>query len=314
MDRANKITIGPLNRGEGQIYGYTLRQSLFRVTKGWAIVAIKIKGLKHMFESVPRVHESVQHIIRNLKHVVIKSSDKRDFDIVLKASEPCIVTAKSFELPSEAEIINPDQIICTITAQTNFELHCLVRLGQGFIQEEDIDKPSDMWAIGANFCPVVRVMHDVQEIVSGRAIDLEELTLNIETNGSVTPRQALEQACTRMCSIFGKLQVNQVQDEHTMPFNALYDPILDESIDALRLTVKIRAKLIEHNIHKLGDLVTSTKEHLRNIPGLGDKALLKIKLALQEYSSNLELESFVNGWRQNTDESDVSNGISEQDA
>lgn len=299
VEHKANLTIKPLHKGEGRIIGYLFRQFLSQSVRGNAISGLKIEGIDSVYTAIPKIYEDVYKIISNLKKIIIKTKNKNDFIIRVNVSEIGEVRAKDFILPAGVEIVNPEQLICKITEQTDFKMNCLVSSGVGFVSETEMElwqKNNNMWMIGANYGPVTNVKTEVSDIASGRNVAMEELVMEIQTNGSVTPLEAATQVAQRICDML-KGFLTQTSEEIPSAENVShlqFDQILLESISTLGLGNRAQACMEHLKIGQLGDLVSKSVADLLAVPNIGQNTVNEITSKLA--SKGLELEMVVSGW------------------
>lgn len=306
----SKIVFSPLLKGEGDILAYFLRQFLFRAIKGYGIIAIRIKDVPHNFSAISNVLEDTSRIIANLKQVVIKSTLQERFTIKLIANESGDVMAQNFHTPEEVTIVNPQQYICHMTSATELEIECLVDQGYGYQEEESINNiDAHMWPIGVNFCPIINVHHVVQSLAAGRFVEMEQLHLYVETNGSIQPLDSIIIAAGRVHKVLGSFNKKSNANHHShnhevhikqeSTHQSTLDQqksILSEDIEILKLKPRVYKRLKAEAIHKIRDLVTCSSEELKNIEGIGETSLNDINDSLREY--NLSLNMVLSNWQE----------------
>jgi DNA-directed RNA polymerase subunit alpha len=289
------FTIEPLHTGYGMTLGNSLRRVLLSSISGAAITSFKIEGVTHEFTTVPGVKEDVVDIMLNLKGIRFKvySQEPQDLRIVKKGKGP--VTAKDIETNADVEVVNPDHHIATIDdGSKSVVIDLVVETGRGYrtIDEVSVYKRSDMIALDAVFSPVLRVRYKVEHTRVGQITDLDKLNLTVDTDGSITPRDAFEEASAILVNQYTMLAgQTRVEMSSPEPENEIVEDDSDEPaelmtpIEELNLSARTTNALINNEIHNLKDLVTLSDSELRDLRGFGNKALEEVK----DKISNMEL-------------------------
>ncbi len=301
------------NRGSYEIdglypgYGHTLGNSLRRVIlssiEGAAITSIKIKGVAHEFSALDGVKDDVIMMILNLKKLRIKLHSAEPQILKLSAKSVGRVTGADLKLPSQVEIMNPEQYVNEITDKNGeIEMEMTVERGMGFVSKENIQK--DRVEIGtisldALFSPVRRVNYEVENMRVGNRTDFNKLTIMVETDGSIGPREALEHAISTMISQlkaivgFKEDEIEPVRDteptkkETTIDKDAI-DDILKTRIESLDMSQRTINALQNANIRTLGGLARKKEKDILEIEGMGTKGITEIKKVLKEYDIELK--------------------------
>jgi DNA-directed RNA polymerase subunit alpha len=289
------FTIEPLHTGYGMTLGNSLRRVLLSSISGAAITSFKIEGVTHEFTTVPGVKEDVVDIMLNLKGIRFKvySQEPQDLRIVKKGKGP--VTAKDIETNADVEVVNPDHHIATIDdGSKSVIIDLVVETGRGYRTIDEISnyKRSDMIALDAIFSPVLRVRYKVEHTRVGQITDLDKLNLTVDTDGSITPRDAFEEASAILVNQYTMLAgQTRVEMSSPEPENEIVEDDSDEPaelmtpIEELNLSARTTNALINNDIHNLKDLVTLSDSELRDLRGFGNKALEEVK----DKISNMEL-------------------------
>jgi len=278
-------------------YGYTLGNSIRRIIissiPGVAITSISIEGVKHEFSSIEGIKEDVISIILNLKAVHFKIHNDEAQKISLKIKGPKVVTAGDIEASSSVEIINKDAYICEITGKNSLNIEMTLEKGIGYISKEQVEK--ERTAIGdialdASFTPVKRASYEVENMRVGDRTDHNRLRLSIETDGSITPKEVLEYSIFTMIT---QLQAVVGFKEAVSVNNDMYsDNMLEEKVDLEDSPTKIKIEELEFStrtenallaggIKTLSGLLKKSELDLKNLGGLGDKAIEEIKELLE---------------------------------
>ncbi len=288
-------------------YGHTLGNSLRRVIlssiEGAAITTIKIKGVSHEFSSIEGVKDDVIMMILNLKKLRIKlhSSEPQTLKLSVKGSK--IVTGADLKVPSQVEVMNPEQYVNEITDKNGeIEMEMTVERGMGFVSKENVQKERveiGTIALDAIFSPVRRVNYEVENMRVGNRTDFNKLTIMIETDGSIGPREALEHAITTMISQL-KAIVGFKEDEIEMTPEAMpaakapsvdkdaIDDILKTRIESLEMSQRTINALMNANIRTLGGLARKKEKDILEIEGMGTKGITEIKKVLKEFDLELK--------------------------
>lgn len=255
---------------------------------GAAIVAFKIDGVSHEFTSIEGVKEDVVDIMLNLKNIKFKAHTDSPVELRLEKTGAGTITAKDIKANAEMEVVNPDQIIATIDDdKTKFAMDIVVESGHGYktIEEASEDRiHSDMIAVDAIFTPVLRVRYKVDNTRVGQVSNLDRLDLTIETDGSLSPREAFEQASAILANQYTALAGSTTIEAAP----ALGEEAKDEaselhtSIEDLNLTARTTNALVNNDIRTVHDLVNLTEQDLRELKGFGSKALDEVKDKIAE--------------------------------
>lgn len=300
-----RIALEPLERGFGHTLGNALRRILLSSMSGCAITDVTIDGVLHEYSALDGIQEDVLDIILNLKQVSLSilSEDKDELELSLNKQGPCSVTAGDITLTHDVEVHNPDLVIANITGDTSLNMTMKVVRGLGY-QPANVraasneDRPIGGLQLDASFSPVVRVAYDVEAARVEQRTDLDRLVINLETDGSLDPEDAIRTAATILqdqLSNFVYLQDSTgVEPAAQAPEKPAIDPILLRPVDDLELTVRSANCLKAENIFLIGDLIQRTEVELLKTPNLGKKSLTEIKdvLANRGLSLGMRLENW----------------------
>jgi DNA-directed RNA polymerase subunit alpha len=293
------FVIEPLHSGYGMTLGNSLRRVLLSSIAGAAVTAFKIEGTTHEFTSVPGVKEDVVDIALNLKGVRFRVYGGETQTLRITKTGKGNVTAKDIQTNADVEVVNPDHIIATIDdAKAKLTVDLIVEVGRGYrtIEEGSAKKPSDMIALDAIFSPVLRVRYKVENTRVGQATDLDRLLITVDTDGSITPQDAFEEASAilvnQYTALAGKTRVPiaEVAQEAGVGSDLEFgSEVLDSeatalstSIEDLNLTARTTNALINNDIHTIRDLFALNDAELRDLKGFGSKALDEVKEKLAE--------------------------------
>ncbi len=300
-DNANKaeITVEPLEKGYGLTLGNALRRVLLSSIQGAAVTAIKIDNALHEFTSVPGVREDVTDIVLNVKSLAIKSHNPERQRAYIKAKGPCVVTAEMIETNADTEIIDKDAIICTLEKNAEFNMELIIDTGKGYIpanQHKQEDAPIGIIPVDALYSPVKRVSYKILDSRVGQFTDYDKLVLTIETNGAVTPEDAVAFSAR---IIQDQLQLFINFEEVDMPAEEEIEELsfnknLLRKVEELELSVRSANCLKNDNIVYIGDLVRKTEAEMLKTPNFGRKSLNEIKEVLSEMGLRFGME--VEDW------------------
>lgn len=282
------FVIEPLHAGYGNTLGNSLRRVLLSSIRGGAIVAFRIEGASHEFTTVKGVKEDVVDIMLNLKQVRLNVHTDEPVELRLEKKGAGTITAGDIKTNADVEIVNPDQVIATIDDPKKSVLFdIVVESGRGYrtIEESSVKRVhSDMIAIDAVFSPVLRVRFKVDSTRVGQETNLDKLALTVETDGSITPREAFEEAAAILVNQYTALAGSTSVEAAPALGQDLEDEAseLNTPIEELNLTARTANALINNEIRTVHDLVTLTEQDLRELKGFGSKALDEVKDKLAE--------------------------------
>ncbi|MBO6056234.1 MAG: DNA-directed RNA polymerase subunit alpha [Alphaproteobacteria bacterium] len=305
--RKATIVAEPLERGFGVTLGNALRRVLLSSLKGAAVTSIKIDGVVHEFSTIPGVTEDVTDIILNVKSLPLKYEGDTPRKMKISVVGPCDVTAGMFELGAEIELLNPDHHICTVADGVTFNMEMTVAVGRGYVvasQNKTENAPVGTLFVDSIFNPVKKVSYKVQDTRVGQVTDYDKLILEVETNGSISPEDAVAMSAKILQDQFQKFvnfeddsEDEQEGDEVALPFNVN----LLKRVDDLELSVRSMNCLRNDNIVYIGDLVQKTENEMLRTPNFGRKSLNEIKEVLSQMGLYLGMQ--VSGWPiENVDE------------
>ncbi len=296
-DNNATFTVEPLHNGYGMTLGNSLRRVLLSSIAGAAITSFKIEGVTHEFTAVPGVKEDVVDIMLNLKGIRFRvyGNDVQNLRIVKKGAGA--VTAKDIQTNADVEVVNPDHVIATVDDdKATFTMDLTVEVGRGYrtIEEGTARKASDYVALDAVFTPVLRVRYKVENTRVGQVTDLDKLLLTIETDGSITPRDAFEEAAAilvnQYTALAGKTRVAAPEAAAAPAVSAGSNDegssdeagALNTSVEDMNLSARTYNALVNNDIHSVRDLLALSDAELRDLKGFGSKALDEVKEKLAE--------------------------------
>lgn len=296
LDNFAEFTVQPLERGFGHTLGNSLRRVLLSSLPGAAITSVRIEGVPHEFTSIPGVREDVTDIILNLKNLVLKLDSEEPAILRLNVKGPADVKASDFEVPSEVEIINPDLHIAKLNEEGKLEMEVTVETGRGYVSAERNKKPSSpIGAIPVDsiFCPIKRVTYNVENTRVGQRTDYDRLTLEVETNGSLSAKEAVSLAAkivNEHMNLFMEQAPEEAAETVFVTNKEEKDRVLDSPIENLELSVRSYNCLKRQEIDTLDQLVNCSESDLLNIRNFGAKSIQEVKDKLTELNLSLKTE------------------------
>ncbi len=296
-----RVTLEPLERGFGHTLGNTLRRILLSSMPGCAITEVQIDGVLHEYSSMEGVQEDVINIMLNLKGVAAVLHGGDEAVITLSKQGPGPVVAGDFQLTQDVEIINPSHLICTLNENGKIQMQVKVTRGRGYVpveslvESEEDARPIGVLRLDATYSPMRRVAYSVESARVEQRTDLDKLILELETNGTIHPEEAIRRAATilqQQLAVFVDLE-GDAEPEAEEKVDEI-DPILLRPVDDLELTVRSANCLKAENIYYIGDLIQRTEVELLKTPNLGKKSLTEIKdvLASRGLSLGMRLENW----------------------
>ncbi|MGC6391180.1 MAG: DNA-directed RNA polymerase subunit alpha [Alphaproteobacteria bacterium] len=294
--KRSKIEVEPLERGFGVTLGNALRRVLLSSIRGSAIIAVQIDGVLHEFSSIAGVREDVTDIVLNTKGIAVRSQVEGLKRLVLDAKGPCEVRAGDISTTGDIQVLNPDHAICTLDDGVELHMEFLVSSGRGYVPAEKNrteDAPIGLIPIDAIFSPVKRVAYSVENTRVGQGLDYDKLIMEIETDGTVLPEDALAYSARILqdqLQVFINFEEAQptvvVPEAQTIDFN----PALLKKVDELELSVRSANCLKNDNIVYIGDLLQKTEAELLRTPNFGRKSLNEIKEVLSHMGLHLGMD------------------------
>ena len=295
------VTLEPLERGFGHTLGNALRRILLSSMPGCAVTEVEMDGVLHEYSAIEGVQEDVIEILLNLKGVALVMNGKDEAELTLSASGAGVVTAGDIQVDHDIEIRNPEHVICTVTGDQPLMIRVVAQRGRGYSPADSrVDTDDETRSIGrlqldASFSPIRRVSYVVDSARVEQRTDLDKLVIDLETNGTIDPEEAIRRAATilqQQLALFVDLE-GQTQAAAAEAADEV-DPILLRPVDDLELTVRSANCLKAENIYYIGDLVQRTEVELLKTPNLGKKSLTEIKdvLASRGLSLGMRLENW----------------------
>jgi DNA-directed RNA polymerase subunit alpha len=295
---SSTFVVEPLHSGYGMTLGNSIRRVLLSSISGAAVTSFKIEGATHEFTTVHGVKEDVVDIMLNLKGIRFRVYGDEPQQVRIVKSGKGAVTAKDIQVNADVEVVNPEHVIATLDDdKAKFVVDLVVETGRGYrtVEEGATKKASDYVALDAVFSPVLRVRYKVENTRVGQMTDLDKLLITIETDGTITPRDAFEEAAAILVNQYTALAgKTRVESTEVAPFGAaaggarLGDDNGDEpaalntSIEDLNLSARTTNALVNNDIHSIKDLFSLSDAELRDLKGFGSKALDEVKEKLAE--------------------------------
>ena len=293
VGRTGTVVAEPLERGFGLTLGNALRRILLSSLRGSAITGLKIDGVLHEFSSIPGVIEDVTEVVLNLKAISLRMHSEGSKRVVLRADGPGAVTASAIETSHDVEIIDQELVICNLDKDASVNLELTVESGKGYVpaaQNVPEEAPIGLIPIDAVFSPVRQVSYKVENTRVGQATDYDKLSLTVETDGTITPEDAVALAA-RILTDQLQLFINFEEPTKSVAEEAKDEPMFNahllRKVDELELSVRSANCLKNDNIVYIGDLVQKSETDMLRTPNFGRKSLNEIKEVLNGMSLHL---------------------------
>lgn len=280
----SQFVLEPLERGQGTTVGNALRRVLLSNLVGTAVTAVRIAGVNHEFATIPGVREDVLDILLNMKEMVLRSYASAPQIGRLFVQGPATVTAQSFELSSDVEIINPNQYVATLSEDATLEMEFKIEQGTGYRAVDrgnDTTSALDFLQIDAVFMPVRKVNYTVEDARVGGSLEKDRLILDVWTNGSLTPQESLSQAAGILIDLFNPLKEVTFRPVEEIPIDE-EDETNQIPIEELNLSVRAYNCLKRAQINSVSDLLDYSQEDLLEIKNFGTKSAEEVIEALQK--------------------------------
>ncbi len=296
-----RIIIEPLERGFGHTLGNALRRVLLSSMPGAAIVSVEIENVLHEYTSIEGVQEDVVEILLNLKGVALRMYSRDRAQLTLHMKGPGPVTAGDIVVDHDIEVVNPKHVIANLTSAGEVKMSLAVERGRGYrpaVQQAEGEESSStigLLRVDASFSPVRKVTYTVDAARVEQRTDLDKLILDVETNGTIDPEEAIRRAGTILkdqLDVF--LELRGQEEGHVPAAESQVDPMLLRPVDELELTVRSANCLKAENINYIGDLVQRTEVELLRTPNLGKKSLTEIKEVLESHGLSLGMR--IDAW------------------
>lgn len=302
LDRCrSKVVLEPLERGFGHTLGNALRRILLSSMPGAAVEEVEIDKVEHEYSTIEGVQQDVIEILLNLKGVAVILHNNSEAELTLSKKGAGTVTAGDIKAGHDVEIVNPQHVIANLNSNGELNMRIIVRKGRGYapvesrVDEEEESRTVGRLLLDASYSPVVRVSYSVENARVEQRTDLDKLILDLETNGTIEPKEAIRRAATilqHQLAVFVDLDsdILAAPEKHEDEI----DPILLRPVDDLELTVRSANCLKAEDIYYIGDLIQRSEQELLKTPNLGKKSLTEIKdvLATRGLSLGLRLENW----------------------
>ena len=294
------LVVEPLERGFGLTLGNALRRVLLSSIRGAAVTAVKFDQVLHEFSSIPGVAEDVVEITLNVKQLAVKLLEpgEKKLDLVVKG--PCEVTASMITDSANVEILNPDLTICNINKDVDFKMTLTVNEGKGYLpssQNRKSDSPIGLIPVDSIFSPIKNVSYKVENTRVGQDTDYDKLTMNIETNGTIIPEDAIALAgriISDQALLFVNFEEEEQVEENIEDNEPQLNPNLLRKVDELELSVRSANCLKNDNIIYIGDLVLKSENEMLRTPNFGRKSLNEIREVLSHMGLGLGMN--IENW------------------
>ena len=294
--RVATVVAEPLERGFGLTLGNALRRVLLSSLQGTAVTSMQIEGVLHEFSSIPGVLEDVTDIVLNVKSIELRMYGEDPKRMRLRANGPGEVRAGAIDTGHDIEIMNPDLVICTLDSAAKIAMELTVENGKGYVpatQNRPEDAPIGLIPVDALFSPVRKVSYRVENTRVGQVTDYDRLALRVETNGSMTPEDAVALAARILqdqLQLFINFEEPRHPSEESRPSELPFNKNLLRKVDELELSVRSANCLKNDNIVYIGDLVQKSEAEMLRTPNFGRKSLNEIKEVLAQMGLHLGME------------------------
>ena len=295
-----RVTLEPLERGFGYTLGNALRRILLSSMSGAAVTEVRIQNVLHEYSSIPGVQEDVIEVLLNLKNLAVRMHNRTETVLRVSKKGSGTMTAGDIQLDHDVEVVNPNHVIANLSEEGELSMEITVTTGRGY-EVVDISNTSEetrevgVLKLDASYSPIRRVSYSVENARVEQRTDLDKLVIDIETNGTIEPEDAVRRAATilhEQISVFVQLEetarsAGDIAEEKI-------DPLLLRPVDDLELTVRSANCLKAENIYYIGDLIQRTEVELLKTPNLGKKSLTEIKdvLASRGLSLGVKMENW----------------------
>jgi len=297
-DTVSKVALEPLERGFGHTLGNALRRILLSSMPGAAVTDVVIDGISHEYSTIEGVREDVIDILLNLKDMPVKLIEGNEAELKLSVNGPCEVTSSSFETPGNVELTDADHHVVSLVDKIKLNMSVFVRTGRGYEPADTRDDENNIVGglkVDASFSPVKRVSYSVENARFEKRTDLDKLILELETDGTIDAKMAIEHSATIMQQqLAAFVDLEAIAEQEAKKEQNDFDPLLLRSIEELELTVRSTNCLKAESIFLIGDLIQRSEFDLLKTPNLGKKSLNEIKDVLA--SKGLSLGMVLDNW------------------
>ncbi len=309
-DRHGRLVVEPLERGYGITIGNSLRRVILSSLEGAAVTNIRMPGVLHEFDTIVGVREDVMDIILNIKKLRLRLSSAGERTITIKEEGPKEIRASDIQADGAVDVLNPDLLIATVDKNTTFEMEMTVKKGRGFVraeQNKEENRPLDVIAVDSIFTPIELANYEVEKARVGRSTDYDRLFMDITTDGSISPEDAITQAATILSEHIDMFIMNGNCEADEDDYESDYDsepidetPIFNEhllkSIDELELSVRSHNCLKNADINTIADLVQRNDKEMLRTKSFGRKSLNEIEAILKplglRFGMRIDMEAF----------------------
>ena len=295
-DTKSVIVAEPLERGFGLTLGNSLRRVLLSSLQGAAVTALQIDGVLHEFSSISGVREDVTDIVLNVKEIALRMEGEGPKRMVVRKEGPAVVTAADIQTVGDVEILNPEHVLCTLDEGAEIRMELTVNTGKGYVaadRNRAEDAPIGLIPVDSLYSPVRKVSYKIDKTREGQVLDYDKLTLTVETDGSITPEDAVAYAARIMqdqLSIFVNFEEPTKEEAPEEVAELAFNPALLKKVDELELSVRSANCLKNDNIVYIGDLIQKTEAEMLRTPNFGRKSLNEIKEVLAGMGLHLGME------------------------
>ncbi|WP_425493241.1 DNA-directed RNA polymerase subunit alpha [Microvirga zambiensis] len=298
--RIATVVAEPLERGFGTTLGNSLRRVLLSSLQGAAVTAIHIDGVLHEFSSIPGVREDVTDIVLNVKTIAIKMQGEGAKRMTLRKTGPGLVTAGDINTVGDVQILNPELVLCTLDEGAEIRMEFTVDTGKGYVPAErnrTEDAPIGLIPVDSLYSPVKKVSYRIENTREGQILDYDKLIMTVETNGAVTPEDAVAYAARILqdqLQVFVNFEEPRKEEAAATAPQLPFNPALLKKVDELELSVRSANCLKNDNIVYIGDLIQKSEAEMLRTPNFGRKSLNEIKEVLAGMGLHLGMD--VPGW------------------
>lgn len=294
--RVASVVAEPLERGYGLTLGNALRRVLLSSLQGAAVTAIQIDGVLHEFSSVPGVREDVTDMVLNVKEISVRMDEEGPKRLTLSKKGPGAVLASDIEVTGDIEILNPELVLCHLDDGAEINMEFTVETGKGYVpadRNRPEDAPIGFVAVDALFSPIKRVSYKVENTREGQVLDYDKLNLTVETDGSISPEDAVAFAARILqdqLNVFVNFEEPEKEVVEDSTPELAFNPALLKKVDELELSVRSANCLKNDNIVYIGDLIQKSEAEMLRTPNFGRKSLNEIKEVLAQMGLHLGMD------------------------
>src|ERR671911_451140 len=298
--RVATVVAEPLERGFGLTLGNALRRVLLSSLQGAAVTSVHIDGVLHEFSSIPGVREDVTDIVLNIKTIAIKMQGEGTKRMTLRKTGPGLVTAGDINVVGDVQILNPELVLCTLDEGAEMRMEFTVDMGKGYVPAERNraeDAPIGLIPVDSLYSPVKKVSYRIENTREGQILDYDKLIMTVETNGSISPEDAVAYAARILqdqLQVFVNFEEPRKEETATAAPQLPFNPALLKKVDELELSVRSANCLKNDNIVYIGDLIQKSEAEMLRTPNFGRKSLNEIKEVLAGMGLHLGMD--VPGW------------------